>query len=444
MSMEHTKSIMLTFLILLSLGLTWNLLNFQPNYDKTGTNDILQGVSSAPEKSISSVIMPNRVFIQENSRYYLNFDSSIRENPFTFLQDAEITKLKNISNEIDRENLVDFIYKDDQVVWEYSNEVPFSIYNNIVSFDKKYADILFFDRVIIPVKNDTKVETIYFVSTVNETVYRGRIIDGDSSKFKEYIKKVKNDVPELFKFKLNNKHTVFLPTKSSTAYAVTHLTKTIEADIFKKHLFPRPDSVKHDVKDNEVIFTDGTRVLKANYTYQSLDLRKPNISNESFLEGGQLIIDAINFVNSHKGFTDQYLFEDSDNSTGQVKFRMHLNDLPIYSVYDNVTIEVQKSNEGIESYKRPLYDLQQYRLEKEEVTLPSGYDVIDKIASANHINISEIDDIFIGYNLGSSVTNNLTRVVELEPVWFVSYKNKTYTLEELTTKEKEGIRVGLE
>jgi regulatory protein YycH of two-component signal transduction system YycFG len=100
-----------------------------------------------------------------------------------------------------------------------------------------------------------------------------------------------------------------------------------------------------------------------------------------------------------------------------VQYRMFMHDLPVFNESGKSEFSVVLGKVNIYKYSRPYISLTSaIPSETSSVTLPSGREVLDRLAEDN-VNPEQIEDIILGFKLG----NEASSIVSLEPAWYYKF-----------------------
>src|SRR5690625_6221595 len=110
---------------------------------------------------------------------------------------------------------------------------------------------------------------------------------------------------------------------------------------------------------------------------------------------------------------------------------MYHDGYPIFSHEDYSMIEQRWEGQELYQYKRPLFKLTNL-LSSEQVTLPSGKDVMSYLKENENYQLEHISDIRYGYRL---IYEEGSFSVILEPTWYIKYNERDRKRTRLTSSQ---------
>jgi regulatory protein YycH of two-component signal transduction system YycFG len=234
---------------------------------------------------------------------------------------------------------------------------------------------------------------------------------------------------------------VFLPREKTSVKQMVYLYSELPFQSFAKVLFNNINKAVHHSDSYSAL----TQQLEKNgYTIQYVDV-KPNILGAA-PELEDTLLHSFDFVNSHKGWTNDYIYDylklSSNNKHNEVNFRMMIDDYPLYSTESYPNLYLPSINIVWKSGK--LYQLNRNILKINRVTssnanaLESGSAALEEIFANRNLKASDIDDLKIGYEMNFTENSN---TIQLIPNWFYNQDGKWHSLSEFN-KPKKSIEGG--
>ncbi len=229
---------------------------------------------------------------------------------------------------------------------------------------------------------------------------------------------------------------LYLPLDKTTVEQMVYLYSPLSFQSFAQVLFDNVNKAVHS-KDSYVALTQ--QLDKNGYTMQYVDV-KPNAIGTT-TEAEDPILHSYDFVNTHKGWTNEYIYDDYDqlatNLKNEVNFRMTIGEYPLYDVgsYPNQYL----SSINIVWKGGKLYQLNRNLLKINRVTssnaesLPSGSDALEAIFANRNLKATDIQDLRIGYEMNFKEDSN---TISLIPNWFYKYDNKWHSMSEFDKSNK--------
>jgi len=76
MTYENIKSGMLTFLVVLSGILTWNIWTYQPDYELVTNHKTVEEVNIATQKDLKKIVKPHQIIYQVDGKQFGSVDNA--------------------------------------------------------------------------------------------------------------------------------------------------------------------------------------------------------------------------------------------------------------------------------------------------------------------------------------------------------------------------------
>jgi regulatory protein YycH of two-component signal transduction system YycFG len=423
MTYENLKSIILSFLVVGSVLLTWNLWTYQPNYETMENASYVEEVSIASKKEIKTIIKPGRVLFHYQGSHFGTeitgeIDKIIRE-----MSKWNIHNVKNYTNKI--EDFKNIVHGEGTVEIIFPEKVPLELYKTVLTFENKSVPNFSFDRIIINMDNLQKeIGTLYFVSYDNNEIYSSNVSGSSIVDFKRIFFKDSNRYPRYFTYEFKRDQVLFLPEAQTSMVKYKYYPDYLDSEKFKEALFADPSFVQKSLIPEGEEYTDGSS--KMNVFYKENLLFYVNPMEESDFEGKsfEILQRGIDFINEHGGWTDPYRFVHMDEWNQQITFRLYSADgYPIFNENGmSEIIEVWGRNE-ITKYLRPNFSLDlPLRTEMLEVLTPSGWQIIDFLQKQKEFNMDLLEELSLGYSMEKDPKES--RLIVLEPAWFYRYNGK--------------------
>ncbi|SFE63043.1 YycH family regulatory protein [Alteribacillus iranensis] len=437
---ERIKSWTLTILVAISVFLTWQLWNYQPNYalldEDTG---YVPSENLGKELSLKEVIWPQQLVFHQGvdqhgvdgsdrllSAFYEDFLDS-RFEDITLNQDYEIRDLYDGQREAE---LV------------FPAPIPGEALERILDIesDTPYLSIDSVDRIILSDQGgDSENLQVKFVSYSEPVVLEGET-NFSLSEFRErYIERM-DEFPEVFPYELPGsdfiQKTVYLPAEPITYNSVSDTSTALNYNDFLSLLFSDSDYVRQYHQDNqEASFTDGNRMMSLEDNGDYLTYVNPVYSENSSDNQQHVVTTTFDFVNSRGGgWTDDYRLYDWEHrrSGEHATYRMVVAGLPVFESRgrDLASINVSRSGGQVSEFSRPLFNLDESPIDTQGAEeLASGSEVLAYVE--RQFETDRIENIQVGYQMEK--TDNL--VIRFEPSWYVKYDGSWYSVE--PNKEEE-------
>ncbi|GGD02419.1 YycH family regulatory protein [Pontibacillus salipaludis] len=430
MMWEYLKSIVLGLLVTTSLLVTFALWTYQPEYDELNKgNKILEvetKLTNGTQQSISSVINPELLLFHQNGRLFSLNERSEEKSLYEKILTWPLTnfyKVEEVSKS-ERESALEITYP---------TSVPLSTLVNIFTVNEEtefraeeteYSPYNV-DRMLISFAPQKSNNYVYFVSDDNsDTYWRASIRNFDVYNF---VAKYLNNTDmqrEYFSIDDNRENPIYLPESEISVPMDTMTGEDSEVDTMKNILFNNPQLVKQNsTSTGQAFYNIDNRLLQTLKNEKLMVFEKVQSEESQSMLRQEIIKHSLNDINDHNGWTDEtYNLFNINSRDNTIDYRLYKNGYPV--LHDNLKgsnglglISQQWRNQDLIVYKRPLIRLNS-PLETQQITLPSGRDVLSYIEkSRDGLSSYFIDDIKIGYIM--KVTGNNSLVITIEPSWFI-------------------------
>ncbi|WP_177184500.1 YycH family regulatory protein [Psychrobacillus sp. OK032] len=434
---EQVKSVILLLLILLSLTLTFTIWTYSPSYDLNETPVV--DIAIAEKKKLEDVVKPYRLMLSQESSLKGSDNTQITEDVLMWMKNWEIQTVELLNNQASDQQINDYIKTLNRITFFFPAEVPFKIYNNILTFSDYNLPNASFDRLIVEwSENASDKMNIYFISTTTKKVYMANIGQADQEDFIRRIKNQTMDLPVYNEIVRENRLSLYVSTSPQTMSSYSYIEEEIAPEKFKNALFTNPSLVRSNplgVSGRE--YTDDSALMNVDYLSKRLSYVHPASESDKVGKTDELIQQSLNFINEHSGWTDDYRYSRINNSTKQVSYQLHFQGMPVFSKDPETEINLSWGTNRVYRYIRPYYaiaDAQKGR----EIQLRSGQDIYNLIHALYENKVQSIDDIAIGYNLSR---NGQQPLLNLEPSWYY-LSNGSWT--RVTPELLGGGKFGLE
>lgn len=427
MKYENAKSLILTILVLLSIILSWNILTFQPNNDVKQSNYV-EEINISKKLNVSEIIKPYKAIYHDHNDSHRgswnmgNINLLMNEILNWTFYDFTLTEPVN--------HLDDIIHGPNRIELIFPSSVPYEIFKNVINVDSKNVPSGSFERMIIS-KGEFQGDegVIYFISPEKNEVIKSLVRSPLFKRFDEVLNEVLQNFQSFTVFQKPNGQSLYILNEEMVLPKYRFYPQYIPLEEFKKALFPNPEFVTRS--DNE--YTDSSSLLNVNEPV--IEYVDPT-NRHQILTPSELLQKGINFINSHGGWTDTYIFDDLRGNN--VSFRLYLHDYFVMNESGLANISLSFDNKWFK-YKRTYLkwdiSIPQYN---SDVVLVPGERVIQFLEKNKSININEVQDIAVGFYL---TKNNNDQLYQLEPSWF--YRTNG-TWKRITPEELGGILHGLE
>lgn len=410
---EQVKSITLLLLVLLSVALTFIIWTYTPDLttiEKSETEEVSIGV----KKEIVEALQPYKAIFRKGNEWKGTTSAVALENIMDSMKNWEASNLLQVNTNVSAQNINEMIQGNNRVTLFFTGDIPFQTFNSALPFTDVNLPEVTFNRMIIDWNKYLFRDLQAFFITDNNDVYRSNISIPNASQFME---KIINPVEEYDTYKeinINDSPSLYAIDGKVETNKYTYYLNEFSPELFKKVLFADPSIVLRNVDSaTSEKYTDWMAMMTVDTLNKSLNYAYPAAESSSYILPSKLVRDSFNYINEHGGFTADFRLAYMNVESHLVDYQLFLQGLPVYSYETMTRISTIWGENQIFLYRRPYYDLDMFEREMRE--LPSGEEIIQEIQESNEVELSEIEEIIIGYYLSKDENQ---KTITLEPDWF--------------------------
>ncbi len=411
MNYETLKSFILFVLVGISFLLSFILWSYQPNYENVLDTSYVNEVDiGGTEKTKNEVVEPIEIVFKNKDKVTSFIHSSDRQHFYKdlaawALYDYRVTN-SNGRPEEDKK----------YVEMVFPNAIPAELVTSLFTFhDQIEPPSWSFERVflILDEKNhsvELKVLSVDDRKQITAIIEKAETYDtilgyiNGQKNLEEYISFGVSDTP------------IYLPKNRVKMTKKTLVATNIKPDEFINALFSNPALVTRNIK--EAYFTDGQRGMRIFQEGRRLEFINPIQSSYAIIDPIELLEKSVNNINEHKGWTNDYLFENINKSSNNIQYRLYYEGIPVFDHYSLSIIEQGWRQQELHQYNRPLVKIGNL-LNSQEVELSSGQEISNLLQDESRMKIENIHDIQVGYTMNYlDDAHSLT----LEPNWYILYQ----------------------
>ncbi|HZG73072.1 MAG TPA: two-component system activity regulator YycH, partial [Chondromyces sp.] len=423
MNYEKIKSVLLAVLVVTSVFLTWNIWNYQADYE-TIDNNYIHEIAISENRDAVSLIKPYKIIFHQNNNHYgttaeVDVDGIIKE-----MLNWDFPEIRNISGAISEKHFSRLLHGSNRTEVIFPAPVPFETLKGILNIENDTVPNVSFDRIIISEINAKENKAVvYFVSTKERLVFESNITSPELGDFKNKFVNQADRLPEYFAHKLDNSVSLFLPADRVSLVRYKYFPDYIEVEKFKNALFSDPGKVKKGIRATGEEYTDGSSMMRVNHTNNMIFYVNPAQEAELDYRGtsSSLIEKSINFVNEHHGWTDKYRFFDIGTREPKVSYRLFMNGYPVFNKEGMAEVTQYWGKDQIYQYVRPYFtlDITLPSPDSIEIELPSGLEAVTFLYKQENFQPHLLEDMVIGYHLTHDPQSS--KILVLEPAWYYKY-----------------------
>lgn len=438
MRYETVKSILLTLLVLFSIGLTWSLWTYQPNLNLLQSGKYVEEVKMGERKEESKIIKPDRILYHIEGKHY----GTSRVNEIDrLMKEMSGWVFFDVKNHTEQAGTFkQAVHGSGKVEIEYPHEVPIEVFRNILNFEEKKLPAFQFDRIVIDMKSLQKDRgVVYFANSRNREIYISYISASLLTHFNRGFYERASQNHTYFTFEATDKRTIFLPEDETEMLAYKYLRKDLDSEEFKEALFANPSLVQKSIVSTGEEYANDSSKMNIYTNKLLLVFINPGDDNRYLSGSTNLLRQSIDFINQHYGWTDPYRFVYLDEATQRVTFRLYSMDgFPIFNEDGLSEINQFWGKNEITRLTRPTFAME-LPFETTKVVRPSGREALEFLQSQKGFKPELLQDLILGYKMDRDPASS--RLITLEPSWFYLYNNKW---SQISTDELGGMRHGLE
>ncbi|SFE97197.1 Two-component signal transduction system YycFG, regulatory protein YycH [Bacillus sp. OV194] len=423
---EVIKSVLLIFLIMLSLIMTWSLWTLKPNYSNLEETRTLKKAQVTDTKKITDVIRPSQIiYYDKNSYRGMPANDNFIERVNQMLENTKFYESRNrpstnIDEKLKNKEYIEVIYPTDMTADIYSQ--IFNLTSSGGTFTIPSAD-----RVIFYKKDTNEVEAHIISYTQRKMITASTTFPFDS--LKNIINNAKSGVLEYEPYDVERdtdqgvevSRRFYFPKQSFELNSYSYLSRSINSDTidrYKNALFRDPGNVKSG--NTGEYYTDESSALDVN--------RNTNrIKYTNFTQGPDEdmtqqtrspLFNSVDFINNHAGWGNPYYFYNLDPTSGSVEFLLFVRGIPV--IKSDMEMKLGWTNNELNEYQRSLVELvmdeNEYSFKPKKVKLQSAAEVK---AALKDYDMSLVNKLAVGYEMTHA--RGQENVYNLQPKWFVNY-----------------------
>ncbi|APH06797.1 YycH family regulatory protein [Bacillus weihaiensis] len=450
MRKETMKSILLVLLVGTSLFFTWNIWGLQPYHEELENNTFFENIPISDEKrKFNEVIKPYQMFIHSNDEHFSSFQNKLLGDLWKEMQRWEFTgSNQEISRTFTNDSFLNWVdgSEDHQAKIEmrFFTGLPIDTLQTMLEWDEELDQDLQIDRIYLNVPKENETQKVYFFSTEEMTMVEASVNLTSANRYVNQVFTRRDELVSHFTFNVEGGNEFILPTEETELNSYQYVTNEIEYERFKNALFTNSRIVKQDINLSRNRFTDGTRELNIYPNQHLVEYVNPIPTNTNSVPASYLIDQSVGYLNDHGGWTDDYVLFDVDEYNQEVEFIMSVQSIPVIYSTENPfgpTVISQKWGQNeIAIYDRPLYQLTT-NISTQTSTIMSGKKVEEILTSNPTINLEEMKNIFVGYELSGPVDQ---KYVQLSPAWYIELKDGNLLKLNESETEMRGDESGVE
>lgn len=438
---ETVKSIVLIFLVILSITFTFSIWTFTPRLE-TKEQPLTVDISIAEKKGIGEIVKPYKLLFNFEDGLKGTNDVAEIDHIANEMKSWTFSELSLEDTNFGADKLDAILRKHNQFTLFFHGEIPLRVYDDILNFGDSNIPEASFDRLIVVWNPSGIALDVHFISKTNGVHYSAKAKVGDYQSLHRNVLNSGRAYAEYAEIDSGKTPFIAVPKEPVTTIRNTYYQEETLISRFRDALFSDPNAVRRSqVGSNSDQFQDDYALMTVDTAAKKLKFVYPVAESNEHAIPSELLLKTIEFVNEHGGWTDEYRYSYMNPLSRTVKFQLYVHGLPVYSETNKTWTEMTQiwGDNRIFRYNRPYYTLDlTLPLEKEEIPLPSGIEVAEMLKKSDTVDFGTVEEIAPGYFMKHDTLRNL---LILEPSWF--YLIKGYWIR-YSPEQLGGGLIGLE
>ena len=419
MKSERIKTIILAILVVLSIYLSLKIVNYQPEFKKMQKEKNIQENYIQKVVSGENLLSPVQMNIHTDGEHFGNCTEKQLKNVMEELSKWTISSLKDVSSNYSNINLSESIRDFKNIELVYTDSVSLEVYKKYIKVSQKSNLNIHFDRVIIPFEAGENF--ILFVSLDDKKVIEAKVNNEQNGEFLQLVESLKASMEKVSPIIAAKDTIIYTPSQEVKVIQKNYFRKVINQKKFEQALFSDSQNLRQSVVGTIETVSDGVSMMNVNLDSLTISYVKPVLGIGDILDLTEKQSKSIDFVNSHAGWDERYRYVATSDFESTIKFRLFVDNYPVFSDKGMSEIAVSPGKESVEMYNRPIFylDFELYSPDLKEYTLRSGLEVLEQLKSLKDFEMDHLENVTIGYSMEvDSVRND---VINLIPNWYYEY-----------------------
>ncbi|HLU23662.1 MAG TPA: two-component system activity regulator YycH [Bacillaceae bacterium] len=420
MKFETIKSILLVVLVTISIFLTWSTWKYKPDLDVSDKPQTHQ-MQIAELREPAELIMPIRLLYHIDGEHYGSVKAYDIKNLIGQISRWNLFRIEG-PRTLSNEEIATLSQSNNRIEIMYPDLVPFDIYKSIINIQSDDVPRASFNRIVINLDyKGQDAAAIYFISTIDGRVFESNIDPERITQLIQYTRDNKKEFDQYEAVELADGRIRFLLSEEKELKRYKYYTNNIDVSKFQEVLFSDPDKVRRDFVKTGEKFTDDSSFMNVDYMSNMISYVYPGneLKTEDILRNNDILKKSIDYINEHKGWTDNYRYFNIGEYDQRVSFQLFMDDYPVFNDKGMTQFRLSWGAEGIFKYNRPYFSFDIDLPGELIIKLPSGTTVLDYLMTDPDFKPELMQDLMIGYRLGKDPNN--AQVYTLEPSWYYLY-----------------------
>lgn len=403
-------------LVLLSITFTYSIWTYSPRLDEIEQSPTVD-ISIGEQKKVQDLIKPYKFLIKYEESLNGTTDQLQIDSIMMEMNSWKVSQLVRGPNEMNKKQLKAFFEETNQFTLYFQGQVPLSVYDEILPIDDniKLPDFSF-DRLIIRWNPKEIAFEVYFINRATGIHYYGKVLSDYTMESYRNIVDEGEKLPAYTEVTVQEPTYLAVPTEPVNMNRSTHHQEELSPTRFRDALFNEPNAVRRSQVDaTHEEFGDAHAMMVINTNTKMLNFVHPAAESQKPAYSSDLLIDVIDSINEHGGWTDSFRFSYMNSNSRHVKFQLFIHGYPVFEGDQKGTTEVAQiyGDNRVFRYIRPYYTIGVFL--DEEITLPSGIEIANALIESEKLDIGTVEEITAGYLMKH---DDDRRVFVMEPAWY--------------------------
>ncbi|MFD0621373.1 YycH family regulatory protein [Paenibacillus sp. GCM10027629] len=415
--MEKSKTLILTFLVVLSLVQSYFLSYSMPNFEpiQKSESSYVKTEEMGPEEKIENLVFPEQMVLHLGGGKHTVFspDYIFYKEIFKRLQGRKFDGFQRTSTHL--LDLSRIRNEDPGIELVYGQGVPVTLLRKVMQIqgDPEFGDEMI-NRIWIFTSDDKETVRALFFSSKNQVVYEATKADLTVQDVKQHVEF--GQAWDSYRLLYDQ---YYLPDKPLNMVQIEVPYEVFTAEQMQHNLFFDPSTTRNiKEKDGSEIYTDSKRSLQVRPEHQWVTYSDPVARVEGANDVSENVLSAVQFVNQHGGWNGTHRLSISPVQVDgtEVVFQQYYGGYPIVTDsmfrFGNIRLSVQQG--VVTSYQRSLIYLDDRASLKQLRTLQGGDELAMMFKRYLDTTNNKVQWVFPAYR--PFLTD---KVIRLIPTWAV-------------------------
>ncbi|MDX8045413.1 two-component system activity regulator YycH [Gracilibacillus sp. S3-1-1] len=428
-NVEIVKTILLLFLVALSILLTLGIWTYQGDYESSSSELIAEDAQlNGTGQTKKELIQPSQVLVHHYGETTGFSDKQEEVEVFQDISDWSLYDFMTISTD----NMEDADDMEHTIELIFPTSIPASMISELFTTDDIPSMTSKFDRVYIYIDNEMSNPKVVFKSNDRDGVNIQASVQ-NTTRVMDYFSRMQlvNEFIPYKKVEVAGDRTIYIPNEiniEGKKYRYEGIPD--DSTNFKNIFFRNPTTVASSpTYDGGRVYSDGQReVTIKGYAMEYIDFSASEENSQESISLTEplsdfLITNSIEYVNRHNGWlVDEdlrYRLYNVSEFSREAEYRMLYHNFPVFSREGLSTIMVTYQNQMEYQYNRPLMQLT-FSYDRASDILMNGDELLEYIEQTDRFSLDKIVDIQLGYRIEEQAGG---QAFDLIPTWCIETNN---------------------